>query len=184
MEKITRKEAMALGLKRYFTGKPCKRGHIVERLVSTRTCLGCCKLDSAKRYKENPSWWKNYAEMWDQKNPGKRLQLSKGWKSKNRDAVKAMKRNWDLSNPEKKREHDAKRRAARLRQIPVWVNNGAVSRIYAQARLAEAVTGWPHHVDHIVPLQGENVCGLHVESNLQILPYDENLSKGNRFGVY
>jgi hypothetical protein len=44
MEKITRKQALALGLKRYFTGKPCCRGHIVERLVSAGTCVECRRL--------------------------------------------------------------------------------------------------------------------------------------------
>jgi hypothetical protein len=44
MEKITRKQALALGLKRYFTGKPCCRGHVVERLASAGTCVECRRL--------------------------------------------------------------------------------------------------------------------------------------------
>lgn len=57
--------------------------------------------------------------------------------------------------------------------IPQWANRAEIARIYR-----ERPKGM--HVDHIVPLQGKNVCGLHVEYNLQYLPAIENIRKGAR----
>jgi len=68
----------------------------------------------------------------------------------------------------------------RDRATPKWVNRLAIAAIYAQAKEVSAKTGIPQHVDHIVPLCGKNVSGLHVPWNLRIIPAVENLRKGNR----
>jgi hypothetical protein len=77
--------------------------------------------------------------------------------------------------------HANKRRTEKLKRTPSWANHSEIKRIYAEARSMSEMAGVAHHVDHIVPLQGRNVCGLHVENNLQILTSSENVRKSNKF---
>ena len=76
---------------------------------------------------------------------------------------------------------NARYRAQKLKATPLWVNHDLIAEIYNQASIMKDECGKVYHVDHIVPLQGETVCGLHVEYNLQILKGKLNLSKQNRF---
>jgi hypothetical protein len=79
------------------------------------------------------------------------------------------------------RFHASKRKACKLNRTPKWADFSAIQRIYCKARRLTIKTGIVHHVDHIVPLQGKYVSGLHVEHNLQILTATQNMSKHNRF---
>jgi hypothetical protein len=72
------------------------------------------------------------------------------------------------------KSYQAFRRAYKLKAVPKWANLEKIKDIYRQC-------GKGYHVDHRIPLQGTNVCGLHVENNLQILKAEDNISKGNRF---
>ena len=68
--------------------------------------------------------------------------------------------------------------------VPNWLTpemKKQIRDVYIHMRDCRAVTGEPYHVDHIVPLNGENVCGLHVPWNLQVLPADVNTSKSNEW---
>lgn len=103
-----------------------------------------------------------------------------------------------LKNPEKKRNMNkahyynnksyyvakcAKYRAAKLKRTPKWLNSEQLTYIekeYSMAKKLEAITGDKYHVDHIIPLQGRFVSGLHVPWNLQVIEASENKSKGNR----
>ena len=90
---------------------------------------------------------------------------------------------WAKSNRDVKNSNNAKRRAAKLQATPPWLTTHQLQEIdehYAMAKELEKVFPWPQHVDHIEALQGNDVCGLHVPWNLQILSRKANLEKGNR----
>ncbi len=63
----------------------------------------------------------------------------------------------------------------------LWADHDKIRQFYALAKELTERTGVEHEVDHIYPLQGETVCGLHVETNLQILTKTANRAKGNLF---
>jgi hypothetical protein len=78
------------------------------------------------------------------------------------------------------RVYTQKRRAAKLVATPGWADSEKMFDVYLAAMMKEYETGIPHHVDHIVPLVSDIVCGLHCEANLQVLTQYENLAKNNR----
>lgn len=94
--------------------------------------------------------------------------------------------NYRNDNRHKIRALSAKYRARKLQATPLWLTTAQIFEIesvYKESIQLEHQTGTPHHVDHIIPLQGENVCGLHVPWNLRAIPAKENLSKSNSLQV-
>lgn len=102
---------------------------------------------------------------------------------RNRDARAARGRAWREANPARVAALAADRRAAKAQRTPPWLNDehwAAIVWMYEAARIMTEVFGIEHHVDHILPLRGKTVSGLHVPWNLQILTKRENLSKNNK----
>jgi hypothetical protein len=88
-----------------------------------------------------------------------------------------------MGRPALVRFHAAKRRTAKLQRTPPWADMDAIKEFYAAAQRMTQATGEPYHVDHVIPLQGRLVSGLHVAGNLQILHGSENSKKRNHFEV-
>ena len=99
---------------------------------------------------------------------------------KNRERILAQNAEYQRNNPAKANASTAKRHAAKLLRTPKWLNPAHWVEINAMYEYNEIMLGdW--EVDHIVPLQGEFVSGLHVPWNLQVLSQSENGSKSNRY---
>ena len=129
-------------------------------------------------------------------------QQDRDYAAKNREAAKqrasawyynnleyAIQRNrktskqWRIENKDKNAAKSNRRRANKLKATPSWLNKEQLQQIesfYWLAQLQKELTDTAYHVDHIVPLKGKTVCGLHVPWNLQVIPALENIRKGNR----
>ncbi len=101
------------------------------------------------------------------------------WRRNNPERSKETSVNWAKNNRHRVNAKKAKRSAQKKKATPAWANMQYANLFYEIAKLEENRTGLKFHVDHIVPLQSDKVCGLHVEHNLQVLSADENLRKQN-----
>jgi len=125
-----------------------------------------------------------YNKKYREDHPEETAAYNKKYREDNPEKRAATNRKWEQDNPDKRNAITAQRRAAKKERVPKWLNKARkaqITELYAQARKLTAVTGIQFHVDHIVPLQGKNVSGLHIPDNLQILTEHENCSKSNKF---
>ena len=116
-----------------------------------------------------------------------RRQMDKHYRFDNKEAIQGRQKEYYQSNKEVFFSDNAKRRAKARKATPDWLNSehkAYIKRIYKLSSLMKEITGVEYHVDHIVPLRGESVCGLHVPWNLQVLRADLNLSKSNKLEGY
>jgi hypothetical protein len=102
------------------------------------------------------------------------------YRAQKKEHIAATHKTYRELNREKFRAKSSKRRATKLNATPSWSDTSEIVDFYEAAIAFRIYTGQEYHVDHIVPLQGKTVCGLHVPANLQVLPGSDNISKGNR----
>lgn len=191
------------GRTRYVTGVPCPQGHLCERMVSSGSCVECTAA-RGRRYTANGTLARYGREAYA-RDPQKFITRARLWRETHPDEQRAISQRraeavklWHQANPEAILQHQttyrmtesgAAARAAnaevrRLRmtiQVPAWADLDLISECYARAREATAVSGIQYVVDHIVPIDGEFVSGLHVENNLQVITAQKNSEKGDRY---
>jgi hypothetical protein len=135
-------------------------------------------------YLRNKELAKKRARSWALANPEKRKQSVDKWRGNNLNQHNATNRKWNENNKPVKAALEGKRRSAQLQRTPAWDPDAhlIVAKYQLAAMLIQA-SGILHHVDHIIPLQGKKVSGLHVFSNLRVIPGSDNVKKSNKYPV-
>ena len=156
----SRAEAIAVGSKKYFSPKPCPRGHISPRWVNA----GCCECSYVS------------CRKWQIEDKQRANESSKASHAKNREIHRRANRNYRGRHKGRINYNTAMRYAAKRERTPPWADKEDIRRIYENCPPGM-------HVDHIVPLMGDVVSGLHVSWNLQYLTPEENAIKSNKWST-
>jgi hypothetical protein len=162
----------------YYQGSPCKRGHTGIRRICNRSCVECEVILHQKKYLEKGASIREATSAYyyanHEREMARRAAYGEVWRPNNRETIKACVATWQKANPGVLRFYDSTKRSAKLKRTPAWADLEAIKKIYLDC--PEGM-----HVDHIVPLRGKRVSGLHVEYNLQYLTPLQNSIKGNGY---
>lgn len=184
----TRAEAKVAGASHYFTGEPCKHGHIAPRKTKG-SCVDCLRLEWAASAEKRAAYFKEY----NASDAGQ--EAKQRYYERNRQAViaraqarpaaekRAYKDTHKQANPDYYKTLVSFRRRRFRDATPPWLTHRQkteIRELYKIAITMSKTTGERYVVDHIIPLQGETVCGLHVPWNLRVITQEENLAKSNR----
>lgn len=184
----TRAEAKSTGAKYYFTGEPCKHGHIALRKTKG-ACVECLKIEWEKGNETRAEYFREY----NQSEAGQ--QAKQEYYKRNRQIViaraqarpqeekQAYRKSWKLNNQDQVLADNKLRRRKHREATPPWITRkqkSEIRQLYQIAITMSRTTGERYVVDHIVPLRSDVVCGLHVPWNLRVITQEENLKKSNK----
>jgi hypothetical protein len=177
-----RKEAKALGLDSYFTGKPCKRGGIADRRLNGDCLCSECLSFTKLLKKQSSEKYRDKRKQWALDNIEKIAKYKKDWQEKNKDKAKDNLKKWKSNNKESVLADFHKRRASKIRATPKWYGEFDAFVINEALRLAKqrfATTKIKWHIDHMIPLQSKLASGFHCAANIQVIPEVLNVKKRN-----
>lgn len=146
---------------RYLKEKPCAKCGGFEFYIKGNKCVACKAAYHKARRLAQPEYYRKAALK---------------WASKNREKASAIALTWAKENRSRKRANNSNYRCVKLQRTTAWSELELIAEFYKNCPDG-------YHVDHVIPLQGELVSGLHVLANLQYLPASENCSKGNKFVI-
>jgi len=182
----TRKSALAKGETQYFTGKACVKNHTAPRRAKTGECLTC-------RAEALVLWRQKHPERVKQHNQTQYENHADVLKARSRDnhwadvgRARAKLRAYQKQNLHIFAKAGAKRKAAKINRTPAWLtedDHWIIQQAYELAALRTKMFGFNWEVDHVLPLQGKMISGLHVPTNLQVIPATLNRQKNNRYEV-
>lgn len=184
----TRKEAQAIGAKYYFTGEPCKYGHVAPRKTKG-SCLECLRVEWQQAAVKRAEYFKQYNQRedvkdtkhsWYQNNKAKVIAAAQ---TRPAEQLRAYRNAWKENNKTQIRADTKARRRKHREATPKWLSRkqrSEIRQLYQIAITMTQTTGEQYVVDHIVPLRSDEVCGLHVPWNLRVITQEENLKKSNK----
>lgn len=165
------------------------------RGVPRARCKPCHSKDAMRWAEKHPEKYKARLKAWhklnkqpafmgpplpDHEKRRRKAAYMAGWREENSERFDAMRKDWARKNPAKLLATVRKRQTRLITAMPVWANEFFIQEIYDLRLRREKTLGIQFDVDHIVPLRSKLVCGLHVETNLRIIPRTVNRAKGNR----
>jgi hypothetical protein len=149
-------------------------------------CNDCRKLKKKEWDSSNKEYVLKKATDWHYANyqrlKQRKIEAATNWIKNNKEKYKEFAKKCYQNNKEKSHAYSAKYRANKRKAVPKWFNDSMkkeVEALFAIAKQKTLETGIRHEVDHIIPLKGETVSGLHVPWNLQVITQFENRSKRN-----
>jgi 5-methylcytosine-specific restriction endonuclease McrA len=184
----TREEAKRTGATHYFTGEPCKHGHIAPRKTKG-SCTECLSAEWKASNEKRAGYFRAYNKLEavkDKKNAWyleHREQVIAAAKTRPAAQLKEYRNTWKENNKLQVRADTKARRRKHREATPPWLTRKQKSEIrnlYQIAITMTQTTGEQYVVDHIVPLRSSEVCGLHVPWNLRVITQEENLKKSNK----
>ena len=144
-------------------------------------CKICHKAKKDEWRNRNKEHHNQKGKDWVAANKEKRKLISrKYYDSLQIEVRRERKKNTISKNPNHYRAYVSNRRARVKQATPKWANIFFLKEAYSLAIERSRVTGFAWHVDHIIPLNGKSVCGLHVEYNVRVIPASENIRKSNK----
>lgn len=154
-----------------------------DKLGLRSRCKKCRSEDNLSYNQKRPLQTKANSKIWYEENSDWAKFRAMEWREANKERHSTNNKTWKANNLAKNTANAARYKARKLKATPAWVDAIQMAKIeefYDIAACKTMQTGIPHHVDHIVPLKGEMVSGLHVPWNLQVLTARENISKKNK----